>query len=443
MHRIATVSMLTAALIAAAAVNAGCATGSRSRESLQAEVAHSSGAVLRPDTTTVFAWPASVNVSDGLTADEAAVTALWNNSNFRASLAMLDVARASLMEAGAAADPLLSIVFPGTNTQWKGTLSWPVQLLQLPWRMRTARLDVASTVQNLVQAGVTLTRDARLAHSAVLLARERQALLQADASLAESIARIAGLQFDAGRISRSERERLNIAAISAVATRSSANREMVRAENALLRLLGLVEQQDAVLLDDAASLPTLPALAPLEQTALLARADLHSATLQLQRAGANVGWQRSQVVSFAATLDLDKQPGTSLSSGPGASLSLPILSGNRAGRLRATAAVEAAALHYSGKRQQVVSEVRVAHAALAEALATNAGMRARTLPAAQAIAEQLKERLRLGRESEQAVMQAERTLLSAQMAVAEAAAGVRNSAAQLTWSSGQGQLNEP
>lgn len=57
--------------------------------------------------------PEGVSLDDGLTPDEAAAIALWNNAQFQADMAGLGFARADLIEAGMLANPVFFPVFPG------------------------------------------------------------------------------------------------------------------------------------------------------------------------------------------------------------------------------------------------------------------------------------------------------------------------------------------
>ena len=418
----------------------GCASGAYSRAQLHKDVAAGIGGTLRAeaDTGNLSSAPPGINTSQPLTADQAVAVGLWNNALFRADLTKLELASADVAEARSLTDPALSVVFPGDSTDWSGTVSWPLQLLQMPWRIRTAKLDAQTTVQNLILRGLALERDTRTAHAAAVLARERAVLLREDAALASKVADIARLQFDAGRIGRSEVERLAVDSISAQSAQLNANQELASAENALLQLLGLADQPNSLQLQ--ASDPAL-VLPPLENTlsmAMNARADLRAARALLDRAAANAGLQRAQLVSLTALLDLNKESGSSVDIGPGVAVTLPIFNANRGGRRRAGAELERATLGYAAVRQQISAEIRTEHAALAAAIETHRSIQATTLPAATAIAAQLDERLRSGRESAVSVMQARRTLLSARLAAEAAVGAVRRSAARLAYSAGTG-----
>jgi cobalt-zinc-cadmium efflux system outer membrane protein len=63
--------------------------------------------------------PEGIAIDDGLTEDEAAAIAVWNNAQFRADLVHLGFARADLIEAGMLRNPVFSLLFPlGPRNVW-------------------------------------------------------------------------------------------------------------------------------------------------------------------------------------------------------------------------------------------------------------------------------------------------------------------------------------
>jgi outer membrane protein TolC len=415
---------------------AACVSGDYSRAQLQQQVAAGVGSELGNAQIERAEWPPGVSVTDGLSADEAAAAALWNNPAFRAKLSSLELARADLAEARSLADPGLSVVFPGNSTDWKATVSWPLRLLQMPWRVRGARLNADSTVQLLIVTGQALERDAREAHAALLLARDLRTLRGEDARLAATIQSIAQAQFDAGRISRSELERLTVEAVTADSLRLEVARGFAHAENYLLQLIGRSESQAHVELFAETPTASIPSLETALNTALTSRAELHAAHSQLAHAGESVGMQRAELLNLTALIDLEQPSSAGVNTGPGVAVSLPILNANRAGRMRARAELERAAQQLVAVRQQVAAEVRTEHAALTAAVDAYRDIQQRAIPASESVAKQLDERMQGGRESTMSVMQVRRSLFATRIAEATAAAAVRQSAARLAFATG-------
>ena len=79
----------------------------------------------RPDGT----LPAGVNLSDGVTEEEAVAVALWNNAKLAADLAGLGVARADLIEAATWRNPTLQMLFPIGLKPFELAVSYPLEIL--------------------------------------------------------------------------------------------------------------------------------------------------------------------------------------------------------------------------------------------------------------------------------------------------------------------------
>ena len=68
------------------------------------------------------------------------------------------------MEAGFLRNPIFSLLLPVGPKQLEFTLNWPLEALwQRPRRVAAARLDVERVAQGLVQGGLDVVRDAKLA----------------------------------------------------------------------------------------------------------------------------------------------------------------------------------------------------------------------------------------------------------------------------------------
>ena len=143
--------------------------------SVSEEIEKRTGHALRPVHVAVGEQPSlppGVLPDDGISEDEAVAVALWNNPELRATFADLGVARADLVEAGVLVNPDLQLLFGVGSKPFELLLGAPIQALwQRPKRVAAAKLNVEKTSETLVQRGLDLTRDVRVAHANYSAAR--------------------------------------------------------------------------------------------------------------------------------------------------------------------------------------------------------------------------------------------------------------------------------
>jgi outer membrane protein, heavy metal efflux system len=418
-----------------------CASGNPDRSAHVQRVSKGIGAALQTDGPADASLPPGVQLDDGVSADEAVKIALWNNPGFRSRLLEVELARAGLVEASGLPDPVLGVVFPGDATQWKGTLSWPLQLLQMPARIRSARAGIDAAVQVAIVDGLALERDVLLAYTRVQLADEAERIVSEDAVLAARLADIADERARVGRISMSNADMEAAASAQAKVQLAQVVREKQVAQSALLRLMGWADSSirlDAPVQDN---LQPAPDLAQALRAAQTGRADIRAAQLRVQDAAAQAGFETAGIVSLSALIDFDKQPGQSLSVGPGASVSIPVFNANRPNRLRAGTNLERSTLEFRAIQEQAADEVRQAHASLVAATESLRAIRDQVEPAARRLSERSDQAATLGRESQATAAQQRRVYLSALLARSRAQADYHGAWAQLRHSMGETQTN--
>jgi cobalt-zinc-cadmium efflux system outer membrane protein len=104
--------------------------------------------------------PPDVSTDDGLTAEEAISTALWNNAAYQAMLAQLGVTNAQLLNAGLISDPQFMLYFPVGPKVIETFGYQAVDALWLqPIRVRAAELDLNSVSETMVQNGLNVIRE--------------------------------------------------------------------------------------------------------------------------------------------------------------------------------------------------------------------------------------------------------------------------------------------
>jgi len=426
-------------LLAVVIALSACASSPYDRAWLARELRSHTGAAARPEGTgTAARLPPDTSVDDGLTEDEAAAIALWNSPSFQADLAQLGFARADLADAGMLPNPILAILFPIGPRQVESWLLWPIEVLwQRPHRVAAARLDVARVAQGLVQSGLDLARDARVAHADAVLASAREGVrAEASATLTE-IAALAGRRSAAGDLADSDvaAARLEAGIAAEAASRAVADRVAARARLALT--LGLPDLADAATLSaGAASLEDPGALAALVQTALAARPDVRAAEIAVEAAGARAGWERSRIVNVSLRADVFGGGASAPTGRVGPQITLPIFQQNQGGIGRAEAEAERAVWRLRLARQQVVAEVVTARASLAQSRAALRTWRADVLPAADEALRGARQSFERGDTSYLVVLDATRRLLDARLREAELLAESRRAEAQLVRSTG-------
>lgn len=413
----------------------GCAhpaAGLPERTDLSAELETRGYRPLRPETPEpAVLLPPGLALENGLGEREAVAIALWNNAAFQESLVQLGFARADLAQAGLLANPTLSLLFPTGPKQLEFTLAWPVEALWLrPKRRAIAESEARRVAQALLQSGLDLVRDVRVALVELDLAVAREGLSREALSVRAQLRDIARERFRLG--DASELDALAADAEHARASEDSRRlaTEVLLGRERLARLLGWPLGETRV--------APLPPPSPvdldggkLEATALAARPDLRAAEIALESAARRSGLAEAEVFSLSALLDANGSGREGFEAGPGVSLPIPLFNQNQGNRLRARAEIERAGWSYLGVRQKVVAEVRESRLRCEQAWASLAAFEARVLPP---LAE-LDRVSRLGfgaGDLEPAVMaEASRQFVAAQLRVAELRADARRARVEL------------
>ncbi len=431
--------------VAAASASVGCApTSSFDREFVSTELDQRVGSALPTEPLgQEVDLPPQVSLEDGLDEAESVAVALWNNAAFHGDLAELGIARGDLVQAGLLPNPLLNLVFPGVSSTMSGTLSVPIRILQRRSRVAIAKLDMERVAHSLLQNGLGLARDVRVAFAELSFARDREALVRRDAALLDEIRQITAIQLRLGGISELEAARIEADALAVTATLQDAVRQTTAAQYRFLNLLGLADLGEVALRPPTSDGGQLPDLAALIETALISRPDLRAAELAVEAAGEQAKWERKQTYDFIALLDLDEPEGADLAAGPGVEIPLPIFDRNQGGKLRATARIEQTSLRYIQTRRAVVLDVRENHAAYQAALDAEQVWTREIVPRTESVLVDTQRARELGSVSDLTVLQAEQRFLTARIAGAEARRELLRASSALAYSVGQkveGQL---
>ncbi len=366
----------------------GCASSPYDRAWLDREVTRVTGhAPGEAEGHNRHPWPPGVRDAGALSQDDAVATALWNSPRFQAELAQLGASRADLAEAGALPNPTLSFLLPIGPRQLEASVTYPVgALIQMPFRVAAAKLDVERTARALVEIALDLVRDVRLAHAEVVLAQRRVHVRQEIEKTLAKIAQLTEARLTAGDASKLEARAARAEALTAADLSGRATADVGIARQRLRRLLGLGAHAAGDQIDAAPPAPLgdrAVAPADLEKIALAARPDVRAAEIAVEAAGARLGWEKAKVVQLFARMDvkpIGSSGGPPLLALPGAQLDIPIFNWNPGGRGRAKAQMEQSAARYLAVRDDVITEVRVARAQLEQARGSLIPWRERVLP---------------------------------------------------------------
>ncbi|OYW21456.1 MAG: hypothetical protein B7Z55_05775 [Planctomycetales bacterium 12-60-4] len=149
--------------------------------------------------------PATVLLEDGLSEDEAVLTALSNNSLFQATLAQLGVAGGDAVQATLLTNPQFLTYFPSGAKEGQYTLYAPIESYFLrPARVKVANREYRRVGEQLVQNGLNLSRDVRLAYADWALAKEQAELATEAQEIRSQISKLTNDRLKDGDISELE-----------------------------------------------------------------------------------------------------------------------------------------------------------------------------------------------------------------------------------------------
>lgn len=430
--------MLRPALLATL-TTLGCATSPYDHAWVARDLARRTGAAAGPQTPAEApSIPRGVSIDDGVTAEEAVALALWNNPRFHADLGQLGLSRADLVEAGLIPNPLLTLMFPLGAHPISVRVQAPIEAIwQRGRRVAAAQRDVERVAHNLVQTGLDLARDARIAHADLLLAEERQRVRAAAAEALASVAELTRLRAAAGDVGDAE---LQSALAESLTARDTSLRAQVDAELARVAFratLGFATDPRPLRAvgEAPADGPPEPA-AEVVRSALASRPDLHAARFAVEASAARAGWERTRIVSLSAAVDGVSPNGNGLAFAPGLVAPLPIFNFNQGAISRAEAEVEQNAWRVIALRQQIATEVTQAHGQLLQARESLARWRAEVSPALERAVQHATEQFTAGEASYLAVLDATRRAIDGRLRLAELEADVRRALAQRDRSAG-------
>jgi cobalt-zinc-cadmium efflux system outer membrane protein len=312
--------------------------------------------------------PDGIVVADGLSADEAAAIALWNNPALRADFARIQAAHADLQAARRPSNPSLRLLAPSGPMQFYVWFAWPIEaFVTMPKRIKLAKANLDAVAGQVVQTGLDLARDVRLAHVEWLLAEER---VQARRDIAEGlqeVAKIAEVRAAAGDIPGSDSDAARGDALVAADEVARAEDDAAIAKTRLFALMAWRFGPDVRPTAEPPSRVALPQGTDFEALAVSSRPDLLSAQHAVEAAGERIGLEKLAVLRLTGIVYSTSGAGGPAGVQGGGELVLPIFNQNQGGIGRARADLEAATWRYHDLRNRIVADVTEAKLRLQQA----------------------------------------------------------------------------
>jgi cobalt-zinc-cadmium efflux system outer membrane protein len=423
---------------------ASVAALSQDRATVSKDLASRTGHGVMPEAPVanvqVPSFPPGISFTGKLSDEDAVAIALWNNAGLEAVLANLGLARADLVEAGLLRNPNLNLLFPVGPKPFEFALQWPVELFwQRPRRVAAADLNLRQVSTALVQNGLDLARDVRVAWAGLELAEKKAAIARESADLRAKIADLTARRFEVGDISALDLVASKADARASAQQAAQLERDVDIAAERLRELLGLRREErklssvPAPIADSA-----LPEWQALLEAATETRPDLRAAEIGIHAAAARAHWERSRVLALVAPILSIKEVGTSgVRSGPGASIDLPVFHRNQGSISRADADVERATRNYLALRDRIELEVRESRLLLVQARESLRRLRTEILPAFQEAIGLAEKSYGNGDSPYLGVLEANRQIFDSRVREAEASAAVRRATAELERSIGR------
>ncbi|MCA9072039.1 MAG: TolC family protein, partial [Planctomycetaceae bacterium] len=333
--------------------------------------------------------PDCVSLEDGVTADEAVMVALWNNPAFQELLAGLELSRAQVFNAGLLPDPVLQVFYPIGPKQLEMTLFQGFTALWLrPVQKRAAERDLDQLANQLVQNGLDVIRDTRLAHADWLMAQQQLEVAIKNRDLRKELYRLAERRQEAGAISELEAVAPLLEELNAESDMARLRGDVEATRARLLFLMGLPETgQPLMPVGEDAYLVEVPPANDLVTEALQSRPDLLAARYAMDAALERIELQKRQFITLDGIADANGRGTKGFEIGPGTRFSIPIFNGNKGNIAIAEAQYQIAARRYFTVENQVRQDVLTAHARLQQASNNLKIVESKILPATRTASE--------------------------------------------------------
>lgn len=385
-----------------------------------------------------------VDWEDGLSEEEAIAVGLWNNPAYQELLADLQIAEADIIEAAQLQNPQINTMFPVGPKQWEFALLVPLDVLWLRQiRVSAADLEANRVSERLVQDGLNVVRDVRVAYIDWKLALERARLAEQGARLRGDVARIAEARLDAGDVAELDVSAIRLDALVGTSEAARAARDAELALERLRYVLGL-QMSDIVIKPATMPEPEVPSwdVEQLVGEAVSARPDLRAVQLAISAAEERADLARRDIWQLTGVLpDINSRGRKGFEAGPGLNFRIPLFHQNQGAIARAQADAERLHRQFVNRRDMAAMEVRQAYIQFLQAKKDLEIWRDQILPQAGQAVTSSRKALEEDTVSLLLVLETTRQLLTAQQREREADAQMRRAIAELERSVGRRLLD--
>lgn len=426
--------LLFVALIPLAQLFLGCVNVpqdySETIDRIEVETGYRSGVKATPKDTVI---PQGVSLDDGISLEEAITVAMWNNALFQETLAGLGIAKGEVIQAHMLQNPTFWILFPVGPKQLEFAARFPVEALWFrPQRVSAAQHNLSQTAERLIQHGLNLVRDVKVAGANLTLAEHRLVLLTELADVLGQIAQINESRWKAGEISELDAGASKIGVLQAEENIHQFTQEVALVREQFRSLMGLSFESTPLRLNPTSVMPTINRhVEELVADALAIRPDIRAAELAFEAAGARAGLARKEIYMLLGIFDINNGGGQGFQSGPGLEFTLPLFDQNQGRIAMADAALDVAIRRYVTVRDQIVLEVRQAHTRWIQAMVSVENWQQRMLPTQHTMLVQAQKALQAGDATPLLPLDAQRNWIQTQIREIELMAGQRRAIAEL------------
>tara|TARA_R110002072_G_scaffold303004_1_gene491218 strand:- start:16027 stop:17565 length:1539 start_codon:yes stop_codon:yes gene_type:complete len=311
--------------------------------------------------------PAGVVLEDGLSEDEAVLIALSNNSAFQATLAQLGMAHGDAVQANLLMNPQFLVYFPTGTKEGQYTLFAPIESYLLrPTRVKVANREYRRIGETLVQNGLDLARNVRVAYADLAVATQQAQLAQEALGIRGEVFDVTEKRLEDGDISELETITAKVDRLNAKAAAGVQDQTVAIAEARLATLIGLTRLPTPLvpLPLQSPELPTLDEQQLIDQ-ALACRPDYNAAKWAVAAASQRSRLSRWLFLRMDGVLDVRSDPGGR--TGGGLRLDVPIFNRNEGGVIRADWEINAAMHQRDAIADQIVADVRTSIRTLRQA----------------------------------------------------------------------------
>jgi cobalt-zinc-cadmium efflux system outer membrane protein len=385
--------------------------------------------------------PPSADTANGISEDEAVSIALYNNAQYQADLSQIAIVQADLVDAGVVSNPLLRYLLPSGGLSVSGYINFGFDYLwQRPKRIAFAQGEIERTAENMIQRGYTVIRDVQTNFADLQFAKDRAAILAENARIRSEIARLNNVRFRVGEISGLEASTSRADSAAAVDEFLRASLDTILRANRLNTLLGY--SPDTAIAYKATPVNFLAQKISQPEYLKLAyenQPELRSAQLAINSAGNRIGWERSRIVNFMATIGFNHVNGKAgpkvlpNAFQPGIQMELPVLNRNQGKIARARAELEQASYNYVALQQRIANDVADAYSRYEQTYKSYEIYNTNVLPSLEEAVRLVQLSFQRGDISYLPVLEAMRQLVTGRLRKAEIQAELRRSISQLNF----------